>query len=193
MKVESSKPTPSALGFSTSESRARVNVTPHLPETSNTSTNRTGKQPRGAAQAPEETRRSRRVILSVGSLVIIALVSLLCCALVLAVLVGPYFGFWVVLTMSLIWGAVPSLVLAFCVGAPLSILLRSVRNQWLHVAAFFGLGAVLGLVFTAVTAGPAPRPDYFWTFAATASLTLAGALAVGRLAVWRMARVDPAA
>lgn len=156
--------------------------------------------PKDAADAPTDSpvvrqgvssRRPRRVVLGTLALVVAAFVSLLCCALVLATMVAPWFGFWPALLLTVSWGAVPAIALAFCFGAPLGILLQPVCNQWLHIAAFMGLGAVLGTVFALVTAGPAPRSDYLITFAVTASLTGGGALAIGRLAVWRLVRLDP--
>jgi hypothetical protein len=134
--------------------------------------------------------RPRRVVVGTGVLALAAFVSLLCCATVLASLVSSWIPWWQGLMMTVIWGVLPSLVLAFCLGAPLAILLQPVRNQWLHVAAFAGLGVVLGIVFALLTAGPAPRTDYVLTFAATAALTCGGALAVGRLSIWRLVRLD---
>lgn len=134
--------------------------------------------------------RPRRVVLGTGALALGSLVSLLCFATVLALAVGSFFGFWPALLATVVWGAIPAIILGFAFGAPLGILLRPVRNQWLHVAAFAGLGAVLGLVFALLTSGPSPRSDYLLTFAAAASLTGGGSLALGRLAVWRLARTD---
>jgi hypothetical protein len=134
--------------------------------------------------------RPRRVVVGAGALALAAFVSLLCSATVLAFLVSSWIPWWQGLMMTVIWGVLPSLVLAFCVGVPLAILLQPVRNQWLHVAAFAGLGVVLGIVFALLAAGPAPRMDYVLTFAATAALTCGGALAVGRLSIWRLVRLE---
>jgi hypothetical protein len=134
--------------------------------------------------------RPRRVVVGTGALALATFVSLVCCATVLAFLVGSWIPWWQALMTTLIWGVLPSIALAFCLGAPLAMLLQPVRNQWLHVAAFAGLGVVLGIVFALLASGPAPRTDYVLTFAATAALTCGGALAVGRLSIWRLVRLD---
>jgi hypothetical protein len=125
-----------------------------------------------------------------GALALATSVSLLCCATVLAFLVSSWIPWWQALMMAAIWGVLPSIALAFCLGAPLAILLQPVRNQWLHVAAFAGLGMVLGIVFALLASGPAPRTDYVLTFAATGALTCGSALAIGRLSIWRLVRLD---
>jgi hypothetical protein len=134
--------------------------------------------------------RPRRVVVGTGALALATFVSLVCCATVLAFLVGSWIPWWQALMMTVIWGVLPSIALAFCLGVPLAMLLQPVRNQWLHVAAFAGLGVVLGIVFALLASGPAPRTDYVLTFAATAALTAGGALAVGRLSIWRLVRLD---
>jgi hypothetical protein len=134
--------------------------------------------------------RPRRVVVGTGALALATFVSLVCCATVLAFLVGSWIPWWQALMMTVIWGVLPSIALAFCLGVPLAMLLQPVRNQWLHVAAFAGLGVVLGIVFALLASGPAPRTDYVLTFAATAALTCGGALAVGRLSIWRLVRLD---
>jgi hypothetical protein len=134
--------------------------------------------------------RPRRVVVGTGALALATFVSLVCCATVLAFLVGSWIPWWQALMMTVIWGVLPSIALAFCLGVPLAMLLQPVRNQWLHVAAFAGLGVVLGIVFALLASGPAPRTDYVLTFAATAALTFGGALAVGRLSIWRLVRLD---
>lgn len=132
--------------------------------------------------------RPRRVVLGTPALALGTLVSLVCLALTLAFQSG---GSWFLpmFLATLVCGAVPAAVLAFCCGAPLGILLHPVRSQWLHVAAFAGLGALIGTGLAALRPSPGSNAD----FMLSAALIMAGALAVGRLAVWRMARVNPAA
>jgi hypothetical protein len=136
--------------------------------------------------------RPRRVVLGTPALAVGTLVSLVCLALTLAFQSG---GTWFLpmFLATLVWGAVPAAVLAFCCGAPLGILLHPVRSQWLHVAAFAGLGALLGLGIAMLISRPWSGDDHVVALKVRYALTLAGALAVGRLAVWRMARVNPAA
>ena len=130
--------------------------------------------------------RPRRVVLGTSALAAGALASLLCLATALAVTNG---GNWFLPTIlaTLIWGAVPAAVLAFCAGAPLGILLQPVRNQWLHVAAFAGLGALIGTGLAALR----PWSGASAGFMLSAALMMGGALAIGRLAVWRLVSVDP--
>ncbi|WP_426765698.1 hypothetical protein ACP3TD_04225 [Pseudarthrobacter sp. 1G09] len=130
--------------------------------------------------------RPRRVVLGTSALAAGALASLLCLAIALAVTNG---GNWFLPTFlaTLIWGAIPATVLAFCAGAPLGILLQPVRNQWLHVAAFAGLGALIGTGLAALR----PWSGSSAGFMLSAALMMGGALAIGRLAVWRLVSVDP--
>ncbi|ACL38719.1 hypothetical protein Achl_0722 [Pseudarthrobacter chlorophenolicus A6] len=128
------------------------------------------------------------MVLGTSSLAAGAMASLLCLAIALAVTNG---GNWFLpmFLATLIWGAVPATVLAFCLGAPLGVLLQPVRNQWLHVAAFGGLGALLGLSLGAFTSRPWSSSDPAYLL--SAALMMGGSLAIGRLAVWRLVRVDP--
>lgn len=130
--------------------------------------------------------RPRRVVLGTSALAAGALASLLCLATALAVTNG---GNWFLPTFlaTLIWGAIPATVLAFCAGAPLGILLQPVRSQWLHVAAFAGLGALIGTGLAALR----PWSGASAGFMLSAALMMGGALAIGRLAVWRLVSVDP--
>lgn len=126
------------------------------------------------------------MVLGTSALAVGALVSLLCLAVILAVWSG---GDWFLpmFLATLVWGAVPAAVLAFCAGAPLGILLQPVRNQWLHVAAFGGVGALIGTGLAALRPWSGSSPDFMLSTA----FMMGGAVAVGRLAVWRLVRVDP--
>ncbi len=128
------------------------------------------------------------MVLGTSALAAGAMASLVCLALALAFQNG---GNWFLPTFlaTLIWGAVPAMVLAFCLGAPLGILLQPVRNQWLHVAAFGGLGVLIGLGLGALGSRPWSSSDP--TYLLSAALVAGGSLAIGRLAVWRLVRVDP--
>lgn len=126
------------------------------------------------------------MVLGTSALAVGALVSLLCLAIALAFTSG---GDWFLpmFLATLVWGAVPAAVLAFCAGAPLGILLQPVRNQWLHVAAFGGVGALIGTGLAALRPWSGSSPDFMLSTA----FMMGGAVAVGRLAVWRLVRVDP--
>ncbi|WJH26039.1 hypothetical protein [Pseudarthrobacter defluvii] len=97
-----------------------------------------------------------------------------------AVLAATSQGFWFNLgLMVLMYGYGVSFVIGLPLGWILGHLLRPVRNQWLHVAAFFvvptlsfwALGSLLG---------------FGWSLEALALWATVGlAAAVGRLAVWK--------
>ena len=126
------------------------------------------------------------MVLGTSSLAAGALVRLLCLAIALAFTSGRDW-FLPMFLATLVWGAVPAAVLAFCAGAPLGILLQPVRNQWLHVAAFGGLGALIGTGLAALR----PWSGSSAGFMLSTALMMGGAVAIGRLAVWRLVRVDP--
>lgn len=93
-----------------------------------------------------------------------------------------------IIMMLVVYGFGIALLVATPLAALLVFLLRPVRNQWLHVVAFFAvptltywvLGGLLGLGWTLSALG-------FWA-------TVGAAAAVGRLAVWKnvSARQDSA-
>jgi hypothetical protein len=89
-------------------------------------------------------------------------------------------GFGFLLIAALLVGVIPAVVLGWALGMPLAALLRPVRNQWLHVAAFGALGAAIGLPF-----GGFADPPMLW-----AAVAMGPAAALGRLSVWRLARVN---
>lgn len=76
-------------------------------------------------------------------------------------------------------GLVPATFIGWGLGMPLGLLLRTVPNQWLHVAAFGVLGVGIGLPFGAL----ADPPSYL----AAAGLGLSSAL--GRFSIWTFVRV----
>jgi hypothetical protein len=80
---------------------------------------------------------------------------------------------------ALIVGLAPAIFIGWGLGMPLGLLLRPVRNQRLHVAAFGALGAAIGLPF----GGFADPPMLL------AAAGLAVAAALGRLSVWTFVRV----
>ncbi|MCX6499122.1 MAG: hypothetical protein NTU93_10015 [Arthrobacter sp.] len=89
-------------------------------------------------------------------------------------------GFSFLLVAALLVGAIPAVVIGWALGMPLGALLQPVRNQWLHVAAFGGLGAAIGLPF-----GGFADPPMLLTAAG-----MAVSAAMGRLSVWRLTRVN---
>ncbi|GAA3273942.1 hypothetical protein [Paenarthrobacter aurescens] len=83
---------------------------------------------------------------------------------------------------AMVIGLIPIGVVGTAVGWPLGVALRSVRNQWLHVAAFFAAGAIICVPFGG-----------FWSPSAWAfPLSIAVAAGVGRLAVWKLVRINHA-
>ena len=76
--------------------------------------------------------------------------------------------------IGLVVGLAPAAFFGWGLGMPLGLLLRPVRNQWLHVAAFGALGALMGLPFGGFGDPPSPM----------AAAGLAASAALGRLSVW---------
>lgn len=75
-----------------------------------------------------------------------------------------------------IYSLLPAWVVGAVVGSLVGLALRRVRNQWLHVAAFFTVGLLMCLPFGGLSA---TGPLLF-------SLSIALAAGVGRLAIWRL-------
>ena len=134
--------------------------------------------------------RPREVVLGTGALAVGTLVSLVCLALALMFAWGQALTLGAIFVFTLLYGSVPAIFLAFCLGAPLAILLQPVRNQWLHVAAFASLGCILGAALAAGTRMSRGSGDGLFGFTIAAALVLGGSLAVGRLAVWKLVRTN---
>lgn len=134
--------------------------------------------------------RPREVVLGTGALAVGTFVSLVCLALALMFAWGQALTLGAIFVFTLLYGSVPAIFLAFCLGAPLAILLQPVRNQWLHVAAFGGLGCILGAALAAATRMSRGSGDALSGFTIAAALVLGGSLAIGRLAVWKLVRTN---
>jgi hypothetical protein len=133
--------------------------------------------------------RPRKVVLGTGALAMGTFVSLACLAVALMFAWGHALAPEAVFVFTLLYGSVPAIFLAFCLGAPLAILLQPLSNQWLHVAAFGGLGCILGAALAAATGMSRGRDDLLG-FTIAATLILGGSLAIGRLAVWKLVQTD---
>lgn len=134
--------------------------------------------------------RPREVVLGTGALAIGTFVSLACLAVALMFALGQALTPGAIFVFTMLYGSVPAIFLAFCLGAPLAILLQPVRNQWLHVAAFVGLGCILGAALAAATGTSRGPDDFRFGFTVAAALILGGSLAIGRLAVWKLVRTN---
>lgn len=134
--------------------------------------------------------RPREVVLGTGALAVGTLVSLACVAVALMFAWGQALTPGAIFVSTLLYGSVPAIFLAFCLGAPLAILLQPVRNQWLHVAAFGSLGCILGAALAAATRMSRGSDDALFGFTIAAALILGGSLAIGRLAVWKLVRTN---
>ncbi len=81
-----------------------------------------------------------------------------------------------------IYSLLPVWAVGAAVGSILGLALRRVRNQWLHVAAFFAAGMLMCVPFGA--------------FSSTGSLLFSSSIAVaagvGRLAIWKLVRINRA-
>jgi hypothetical protein len=130
--------------------------------------------------------RPRKVVLGTGALAMGTFVSLACLAVALMFAWGHALAPEAVFVFTLLYGSVPAIFLAFCLGAPLAILLQPLSNQWLHVAAFGSLGCILGVALAAATGMSRGPGDAL----AAAALIFGGSLAIGRLAVWKLVQTD---
>lgn len=92
-------------------------------------------------------------------------------------------AFFTGVAFGLFFGAVPVLVFGLVLGFPLSILLRGVRNQWLHVIAFFAAGVLFGFICAGLLLWNQPR-----AFVALVAGVAGIAAAIGRLSVWKYVR-----
>lgn len=81
---------------------------------------------------------------------------------------------------AMIIGFIPIGAVGVAVAWPLGLALRPVRNQWLHVAAFFAAGAIICVPFGG-----------FWSATAWAfPLSIAFASGIARLSVWKFVRTN---
>lgn len=80
-----------------------------------------------------------------------------------------------------IYAAIPAALIGSVVGWLLGLVLRQVRNQWLHVAAFF----VVGTLICAPFGGLSSLGTVLF------SLSIATAAAIGRLSAWRLVKICP--
>ncbi len=81
-----------------------------------------------------------------------------------------------------LYSLLPVWAIGAAVGSLLGLALRRVRNQWLHVAAFFAGGLLMCAPFGGLSA---TGPLLF-------SSSIALAAAVGRLAAWKLVRINDA-
>ncbi|WP_157731591.1 hypothetical protein [Arthrobacter sp. YN] len=79
-----------------------------------------------------------------------------------------------------VYSLLPVWVIGAAVGSLLGFALRRVRNQWLHIAAFF-TGALL---MCAPFGGLSPTGPLLF------SLSIAVAAGVGRIAIWKLVRIN---
>lgn len=126
--------------------------------------------------------RPDRVVLGAGAVWLGILVTHVTFCLLLGAQIqllnsGSTSGAWFTVA-ALVYGAIPAVLIGWTLAMPLGLLLRPVRGQWLHVTAFGVLGIALGAPFGAF----ADPPDY------VAAAAMGTAAALGRLAVWKLAR-----
>lgn len=126
------------------------------------------------------------MVLDTTAIFVGAATSLACLAVILMIVLAGGVHPTAVVLATLIYGCVPAVALAFICGAPLAILLHPVRNQWLHVVAFAGLGSVLGASIAALIRISTGHDAAFMAIAAAIMGVSTG---VGRLSVWKLASV----
>lgn len=88
------------------------------------------------------------------------------------------------LPILVVFGALPVCLVAFPTAILLGRVLRNIRSQWVHVAAFILAGALVGNLVGASFTG--------WTSHTLIQMTLPAALAagVGRLCIWNLVIVN---
>ena len=88
------------------------------------------------------------------------------------------------LPILMVFGALPIGLVGLPTAMLLGKLLRGIRNQWIHVAAFIVAGALVGTLVGAAHTG--------WTIHTLAYMTLPAALGagIGRLAVWKLVLIN---
>jgi len=79
-----------------------------------------------------------------------------------------------------IYSLLPVWAVGAAVGSLLGLALRRIRNQWVHVATFFAVGFAVCVPFGAFSS----------TGSLLFSLSIAAAAGVGRLAVWKLVRIN---
>lgn len=82
-----------------------------------------------------------------------------------------------------VFAVIPAAVIGVVVGGLLGLALKRVRNQWLHVAAFFVVGIAICIPFRGLSSSGG----------ILLSLSIATAAAVGRMSVWRLVKIYPSA
>lgn len=117
-----------------------------------------------------------RVVLSIRAFLLGAVVAHIVFAITLTITAGMG-GYWI---FVLLFSALPVWFVALVAGLGLGILLRRIRNQWIHVAVFFAAGALLCAPFGAYNSNS-------W-LSVPVSVALAAALA--RLSVWKLVQIE---
>ncbi|WP_026549767.1 hypothetical protein [Arthrobacter sp. Br18] len=126
-----------------------------------------------------------RVTLGFGAL----LVGLVVAVAILAAAMGLSWAlsgndFLGTFTLALVYGLPIGIVTGFPLGAGLSLTLRRVRNQWLHVLAFFVVFTAAGFVGIALVSVSGTAQNL------PLAVVVGGAAAIARWSVWRMARIQ---
>ncbi len=84
------------------------------------------------------------------------------------------------MAMAMVVGLAPIGAVGIVVAWPLEKALRRVRNQWIHIAAFFAAGALICVPFGG-----------FWNSQSWAyPLSIAVAAGIGRLSIWKLVRIN---
>ncbi|MBT2584815.1 hypothetical protein [Arthrobacter sp. ISL-95] len=88
------------------------------------------------------------------------------------------------LPILIVVGALPIGLVGVPTAMQLGKVLRGIRNQWIHVAAFIAAGALVGTLVGVTFTG--------WTTHTLAYMSLPAALGsgIGRLAVWKLVHIN---
>lgn len=133
----------------------------------------------GRRSEPSEWRYGPkdRVVLGTRALLLGAVVAHLAFIIALWTTTGMA-GQWFLI--FLVYSALPVWIVSIGAGMALGVMLRRIRNQWIHVAAFFLGGALMC----------APFGAYASVSSLSFPISLALAAGVARLAVWKLVRIN---
>ncbi len=125
-----------------------------------------------------------RVTYGPAAVVVGFLVGLTLLALAFTVTWGPGSGAGI-FVMALLYGSLIGASTALPLGIAIGLLLRPVRNQWVHVGAFFAVfTAAAFLIATALSPSTAIAENL------PVALLMGGVASVARASIWKLVRVQ---
>ncbi|RJT79906.1 hypothetical protein D6T63_08315 [Arthrobacter cheniae] len=123
------------------------------------------------------------VTFGVGAVVVAFLVGVVTLALIFALPWGS--GAFGVFVVALWYGLGIGLVTGLPLGVVIGLLLRPVRNQWIHIGIFFAVFAAAAFTIAALLSPSIALADSLPT-----ALIIGGVGALARASVWKLVRVQ---